>query len=194
MLITIVVVERPSVHEDLMADLAVVGLGLIQGPGLAQLVLHQPEHVLVTEAVMATQVHDVAPFKRAVGTLEWPGVGDALHDLLAEVGEQVDALVADFVHRSCELLATQLASRYCALDVNARVDWKSSEVGDVLKFSFSIPLNTLLLLGSNLNNFEIPGGCGKLAELEVDGLDDHGLEVLMTPDEVANQALPILVL
>ena len=131
--VAVVVVERPPVHEDLVADFAVVRLGLVERPRLAELVLHEAEDVLVAEAVVPAEVHDVTTLKRAVGALEGPGVGDALHDLLAEVGEEVDALVADLVDGGGELLAAELAGGHGALDVDVGVDREGSEVRDVLE-------------------------------------------------------------
>ena len=143
-----------------MAYHAVEGGGLLQRPVGPELPPHEGEDDLVAEAVVAAEVDDVPALVGAARALERPRRGDLPQDVVAEVGEEVDALVPGLVHRRRELLPAQFAALLRALDVDLVVDWQHGEVREVPELGPELlpALLCLLLLLLHLDDVQIPRG------------------------------------
>ena len=109
---------------------------------------------------MAAEVDDVPALEGTARTLERPPRGNLPQDVIAKVGEKVDALVSGLVHRRRELLPAQLAVGRRALDVDLVGDRKHGEVREVPELGLELfaPLLRLLLLLLHLNDVQIPRG------------------------------------
>ena len=114
----VVVVQRSSVEKNLLADLAVEGLGGIELPPIAELLLHVLEDNFVRQAVVAHQVKDVFALECAERAVEGPPGRDLPEELLPEVSQEMDTLVPGLVHAGRELLPAKFTAWKLQLDVD----------------------------------------------------------------------------
>ena len=192
----VVVVEGAGVLHHLVANEAVERSGLLQRPVGAELPLHEGEDDLVAEAVVTAEVDDVPALEWTARALEGPRRGNLPQDVVAKVGEEVDALVPGLVHRRRELLPAQLAVGRRALDVDLVGDRQHGEVREVPELGPELfaPLLRLLLLLLHLDDVQIPRGRHELGQLDPYFLQRELLQVLVAPDEVPQPRLPLGVL
>ncbi len=160
MLRTIMIVQSSRILQNLLANLAVVIFRFIDGPIIAQFLLHEPEELLMGKGVMPSQIVAVFGLVSALGAFKRPSRGNFPGDDFAEMREQMGRFIPHFVHARREFFAAQFARGHAALDVDHFAHGQRGQVRDVLDVGgpnqrlFAI-LQSLLLLVLKLDDVDI---------------------------------------